>query len=140
MTGDGTTAQIVLIGPTGAILRARSVTDQGRPDLRLVDTLARWLLLARRIGGYIELRAKDEELRLLLDLVGLAGLIRRSGEVGREPEGREEMFGVEKGVETRHPVPGDLQDLKSPGPVTAVRIHPVLAEGGTPVRRRGHET
>jgi hypothetical protein len=140
MTGDQTSAQIVLVGPTGAILTTRSVIDQGRPDLRLVDIVARWLLLARRIGGYIELRATDEELCLLLDLVGLAGLIRRSSEVSREPESREEMFGVEKGVETRDPVPGDLQDLKGPGPVTAVRIHPVLAEGGTAIGRRGHET
>jgi ABC-type transporter Mla MlaB component len=62
---------------------------QGQPDLSAVDLLARTALVARRLGGSLQLLDPTKELRELLDLVGL----RR--EVGGEPEGREDA-GVEE--------------------------------------------
>lgn len=47
-----------------------------RPDLALVEALARLGLVARRAGGVeIRLRNVPGELRLLLDLVGLADVV-----------------------------------------------------------------
>ena len=45
-------------------------------DLALVDALARLQLVANRLGGTIVLRDPSRELRDLLDLVGLADLVR----------------------------------------------------------------
>ena len=56
----------------------------GPPDLALVDALARLQLAARRRGCSIQLRDPCEELRELLDLVGLAELVAsRSRRAGR---------------------------------------------------------
>ncbi len=45
-------------------------------DLALVGALARLRLQAMRLGGTIVVRGPDEELRALLDLVGLTDLVR----------------------------------------------------------------
>jgi hypothetical protein len=78
-----------------------------RPDLSVVDELARWQLAARRLGCSIRLRNACVELVELLDLLGLgevvsgtAGLL---GEAGREAEGREQG-GVEEVVMPDDPV------------------------------------
>ena len=46
------------------------------PDLAVVDALARLQLAARRLGYSIGLRNASAELRGLLDLVGLADVVR----------------------------------------------------------------
>jgi len=90
-------ALVVLVGSDGADIAAWSIEGPGAPDLAAVDALARTQLRARRLGGAIHLRHGSKELLELLDLVGL----RR--EVGGEPEGGEEVLGVEEGVESRDP-------------------------------------
>jgi hypothetical protein len=57
-------------------------------DLRTVDALARLHLAGKRLGFEVRL-TPTEELVELLELAGLA-------EVLREPEKREEPFGVEE--------------------------------------------
>lgn len=69
-----------------------------RPDLALLDALARLQLAARRLGCSIRLRNPCPELCELLDLVGEPG---SALEAGREAEGGEQL-GVEEVVE-----PGD---------------------------------
>lgn len=88
-------ACVVLVGSDGTEVAAWVVGGPGVPDLAVVDALARSQLCARRQGGSVLLRDVCEELGQLLDLVGLGR------EVGREPEGGEEVR-VEEGVE-----PGD---------------------------------
>ena len=75
-----------------------------RPDLAVVDAIARSQLAARRRGGRIRLQLLGDELPALLELVGL----RR--EVCGQAEGGEEVR-VEEGVEPGDPVAGDLEDL-----------------------------
>jgi len=69
----------------------------GHVDLGIVDQLAHLQLGARRLGCSVRLRDARPELTSLLDLVGLRI------EVGREPEGREEV-GVEEVVVPDDPV------------------------------------
>jgi hypothetical protein len=64
-------------------------------DLALVDALARVHLAARRLGCSIRLRDASCELRELIDLAGLSGLLL---EPSRQPEGGEQL-GVEEVVE-----------------------------------------
>jgi hypothetical protein len=92
MAGVVAWGRIVYVGPTGVAVARCVVWGPVAPDLAVVDALARWQLRARRLGGTIRLVDATDELRALLDLVGL----RR--EVGGEPEGGEEV-GVEEGVE-----------------------------------------
>jgi hypothetical protein len=96
----------------GAGVAIWNLRREGRPDLALVDELARLQLAAKRLGCVIRLRNPDPALSRLLDLVGLAEVIAEIGEevratdlvveVDREAEGGEQV-GVEKRVE-----PGDL--------------------------------
>jgi hypothetical protein len=46
-----------------------------RPDLTLVDALARMQLATRRLGCTIRVDGAGDDLRRLLDLVGLAELL-----------------------------------------------------------------
>jgi hypothetical protein len=68
--------------------------DACAPDLGLVDVLARWHLSAQRRGWEMRLRDVSEELRGLLELVGLADALalepRRKPELG-EQLGEEEV-------------------------------------------------
>jgi hypothetical protein len=68
-----------------------------RPDLVLVDALARLELQARRLGGSVTASEIWPCLDELLDLVGLRG------EVARQAEGGEEI-GVEERMEPGDPV------------------------------------
>lgn len=62
--------------------------DAQQPDLALVDSLARLQLDARRRGGRLRLRNVTDELRGLLELVGLADVLaiepRRKPELGEQ--------------------------------------------------------
>jgi hypothetical protein len=72
--------------------------DAQRPDLALVDSLARLQLAARRRGGRLRLRNVTDELRGLLELVGLADVL--AVEPRREPELGEQL-GVEEVMQSR---------------------------------------
>ena len=62
----------------------------GDPGLDAVDRLARWQLAAVRHGLLLRLSRIDPQLERLLELVGLRG------ELGRQPEGREDPLDVEE--------------------------------------------
>ena len=78
----------LLYGPTGDTSGPVAAVDCDvggvvRPDLALVEAVARLGLIARRAGGReLRLRNVPPELRSLLDLVGLAGAV---GLGGRDP-------------------------------------------------------
>ena len=63
--------------------------DASRPDLALVESLARMQLRARRRGERVRLRNVSDELRGLLELVGLTDVL--AVEAERKPELREEL-------------------------------------------------
>jgi hypothetical protein len=90
---------VVLIADDG---REIVVGDLGaqRPDLALIDALARMQLCARRRGWALQLRDVSEDLRGLLELVGLTeplGLeARRQAELG-------EQVGIEEVMQPRDP-------------------------------------
>ena len=94
----------------GAEVASWPLPTEGRPDVSLVDELARLQLAAGRLGCSIRLRGACSELSDvldLLDLVGLAQVIGRIGgldaEVTGEPERGEEVR-VEESVERGDPV------------------------------------
>ena len=72
-------ATVELVRGDTAVIRW-PLQSLARPDLGVVDQLARLQLLARRLGCRIRLRDVCPELRDLLDLVGL-------GEIVSEPAG-----------------------------------------------------
>ena len=78
-----------------------------RPDLAVVDELARWQLAARRLGCSIQLRSACVELLELLDLLGLgevlSGAAGLRGEAGGEAEVGEQI-GVEEVVMPDDPI------------------------------------
>jgi hypothetical protein len=71
------------------------------PDLASVGALARLQLGARRLALELELVNVSQELRELLELTGLAGVL--GLEAGRQPEEREERLGVEEKGELDDP-------------------------------------
>ncbi|HET9255282.1 MAG TPA: hypothetical protein VFO16_08785 [Pseudonocardiaceae bacterium] len=76
-----------------------------RPSLALADQLARLHLHARRQGCSIRLRGASAELVELLELVGLAEILRVDGlETGGQAERREQR-GVKEVVMPDDPVP-----------------------------------
>jgi len=112
--------QLVISGPltpaaaAALCARARSelersgadvlVCDVGaltHPDAGTIEALARLQLTARRLGCRMRLRDPSPELAELLDLFGLAGVLRV--EPGRQPEEREQPLGVEERVEMGDP-------------------------------------
>jgi len=103
--GDNST-RVVLITADGReafVLRLPA----GRPGLHVVELLARLRLSASRCGGRLVLRGDGADLRALLELVGLAGVLDGHEVPGvvvehrLQPEGAEQL-GVEEVVH-----PGD---------------------------------
>ena len=74
--------------------------DARRPGLALVDSLARMQLGARRRGARLRLRGVSDELRGLLELVGLADVL--ALEARRQPELGEQL-GVDEVVQPADP-------------------------------------
>jgi anti-anti-sigma regulatory factor len=78
------------------------------PDLDTVDALARLQLSARRRGCRVELRNVPPDLAELLELCGLAQVLRLADALGvdprRQPEHREEAGGVQEEGDPRDPV------------------------------------
>jgi len=89
---------VLFVDPDGAEVIVGEV-DATRPDLALVDALARLQLAAMRRGRRMRLRGVTTELRRLLDLVGLGGAL--GVEPGRQAEVGE-VLGPDEVVE-----PGD---------------------------------
>ncbi len=90
----------------GAEVASWPLPWSGRPDLAVVDELARLQLAARRVGCSIRLRDAPPALSRLLDLLGLGEVLGAAGlrlEVGRQAEGGEQV-GVEEAVQPDDPV------------------------------------
>jgi anti-anti-sigma regulatory factor len=79
------------------------------PDAVTVDALARLQLIARRLGHQVLLRGACAELRDLLALAGLCGVLPPCAELGLEPgrqtEEREQAGGVEEEDDPGDPAP-----------------------------------
>lgn len=87
--GDTSTTVVLVVGDGTELVVGR--VDARRPDLALVDALARLQLIACRRGCVVCLRDAPEELRALLELVGLLDVLPL--EARREAE-RGEQIGV----------------------------------------------
>ena len=72
-----------------------------RADVAAVDALARLQLAARQAGFELRLLHASAELTCLIDLTGLAGVLRV--EPGRQPEEREQGRGVEEEAQLDDP-------------------------------------
>jgi len=72
--GERSGALVVLLGCDGDEMVVGRVPGR-RPNLAVVEALARLQLEARRRGCSIRLRDPGRDLRELLDLVGLGGLV-----------------------------------------------------------------
>lgn len=62
---------IVVLAIGGTEVASWPLAGSARPDLGVIDTLARLALTARRFGGAIMLRSAGPELLGLIDFVGL---------------------------------------------------------------------
>ena len=109
LTGDGW-ARIVLCASDDAELASWPLEGTERPDLAMVDALARMQLVARRLGCSIRLRGAGAELLGLLDLLGLARVVTDDAagpglrlQVVGKPECGEEV-GVEEAVVADDPL------------------------------------
>jgi hypothetical protein len=72
-----------------------------RPDLALVDDLARLQLAARRLGCSVRVRGPCRELLELLDLVGLGEVVTGDAGLGLEAGGEaedSEQLGIDEAV------------------------------------------
>jgi hypothetical protein len=98
-TGDRQAIVVVVVEDGSEVVMGP--VQARRPDLRLVEALARAQLIARRCGCRLVLRDVSADLRGLLELVGLADVLGDSSEARREAELREQL-GVEEVVQ-----PGD---------------------------------
>ena len=82
--------QVVLVGPGDNQVVRCDLRGQGAPDLRAVDDVAQFALLARRLGSALVLADVDPGLGGLLELVGLRVEVKREPEPGEEPHWVEE--------------------------------------------------
>lgn len=98
MESDPAIGTAVVLVCDGDELARWPLQDARRPDLALVDHLARVRLTARRLGCTIELRHAGAELLELLELVGLDEVLGGGGgQVLGQAEGGEQA-GVEEAV------------------------------------------
>jgi anti-anti-sigma regulatory factor len=72
-----------------------------RADVAAVDALARLQLAARQAGFELRLVHASADLRCLIELTGLAAVLRV--EPGRQPEEREQGLGVEEEAQLDDP-------------------------------------
>jgi STAS domain len=114
----------------------RVVVDVGgyrKPDLVLVDVLARLRLVAGRRGARLVVLGASPELEQLLAFVGLLAVVplqaEKTSELRREPEAREQP-GVEEVVDMGDPVVAELDHLDAPGREPPAGPGLVLGEAG----------
>jgi hypothetical protein len=100
--------RMTIVGPGDLELAAFALKGPGDPDIGAVDDVARFVVLAKRLGGRLVLTELSTKLRALLDLTGLpaevAGLCVEevlSVEVERQTELGEEPLGIQEGEEER---------------------------------------
>jgi hypothetical protein len=93
--------RITVIGPDGEELEEWTLSGPGRPDLAVVDLLARVRLLCGRDGRAVVVGELSAALVELLELAGLRGEV--GGQVVGQPEEREDPLGVEEEVEGTDP-------------------------------------
>jgi ABC-type transporter Mla MlaB component len=86
---------------SGAEVLVCDVAALTLPDAGTIEALARLQLTVRRLGRRMHLRDPTPELAGLLDLFGLAEVLRV--EPGGQPEEREQPVGVEERVEMGDP-------------------------------------
>ncbi len=101
------TGAIVVLVHGDAEVASWPLAGCDRPDLAVVDELARWQLAARRLGYSIRLRDACAELLELLDLLDLGEVVSGTAGLGREAGGQAEggeQGGVEKIVMPDDPV------------------------------------
>lgn len=103
--GDGSRTVVVVLDGNVEVVVARIAA---RPDLAVVDALARLQLAAGRLGCSVRLRDPSPQLLELLELVGLADVIAGPADLSldavREAEGGEQL-GVQEAVEGADPTP-----------------------------------
>jgi STAS domain len=109
------------------------VSGYSKPDLVLVDLLARLRLVAGRCGAGLVVRGASPELERLLAFVGLLAVFPLGppdgSELGREPEPREQP-GVEEVVDVGDPAVADLDHLDAPRREPPAGPGLVLGEAG----------
>jgi len=66
---------IVVLAVGGTEIARWPLAGSSRPDLAVIDELARLALTVRRFGGEIGLRQAGPELLQLIDFVGLADVL-----------------------------------------------------------------
>ena len=89
--------RISVFGAGGDEVGSWTLSGSGPPDLAVLDGVARLMLLASRAGGSVVVRDMSASLAELVELAGLCG------EVGGQPEGREDGLGVEERVQFGDP-------------------------------------
>ncbi|MGQ0616623.1 MAG: STAS domain-containing protein [Acidimicrobiia bacterium] len=86
---------VELFAGDGDAVASWPIEGAGRPDLAVVEALARLQMKARRSGFTLRLREPSAELARLLDLVGLADVVGGASpsgiEAGGKAEGGEEV-------------------------------------------------
>ena len=113
------------------------------PDVLTIDALARLQLVAIRSGRRLWLRHAPDELRKLIALLGLAGVLPlgaplRLETVGQAEE-REQCRGVQEEDDPPDLVARQVEDLEGPRLVPAPWGGLVLPERGRAVRHGRHE-
>lgn len=98
MDAPATWCRLRALDAAGKELATWEVFEERRPDLAVVDELARMALAARRCGAAAVVLEVSAALADLLELTGL-------GQMGGEPEEREQPGGVEEGVIGGDPAP-----------------------------------
>ena len=66
---------IVVLAVGGTEMASWALAGSTRPDLAVIDSLARLALAARRLGGGITVRGAGPELLALIDFVGLDDVV-----------------------------------------------------------------
>jgi hypothetical protein len=95
-------AMVVLVH-RGVELASWPLARTSRPDLAVVEELARLQLAAKRLGCSIQLRGTCTELRELLAVLGLDDVVAGLRQVSGQAEGREQA-GIEEVVMPDDPV------------------------------------
>src|SRR5258708_22324155 len=107
------------------------------PDAGTIDRLARLQLAVQREGSELRLVGAQPSLLELLDLCGLAEVLRV--EAGRQAEKRGELGRVQEEGDLPHAAVWQLDHLQSPGVVGALRGWRVLGRTRRDRWARGRE-
>jgi hypothetical protein len=97
MVGLQAWCRVAVVDRQGTPLACCVLSGNGSPDLEAVDQVARLLLAAKRLGGWIVLGDTSPALWALLELAGLDVEVEGQSELGKESfrvqQGQEEIHG-----------------------------------------------